>query len=105
VNVDGDFFPCEKVSETSNAMRIGNLSSGFEIDKVGKLINISQMNADNCKNCWAFMFCEICARSIDNEGELSINKMRELCELQRKNAMLFLREITLKYEFERLYKE
>jgi hypothetical protein len=51
------------------------------------------------------MFCEICARSIDNEGELSINKMRELCELQRKNAMLFLREITLKYEFERLYKE
>lgn len=34
VTVDGEFFPCERVSESNEIFKIGNLDDGFNIEKV-----------------------------------------------------------------------
>ena len=83
VNTDGVFFPCERVSETSEVMKIGNIHMGFDIDKSRKILNICQLTADTCKNCWAISQCSICARLCDNNGELSSELKLSNCAVIR----------------------
>ncbi len=89
VNADGNFYPCERVSENSNAMKIGNLDSGFDFDKVRKLLNIGQLTSDFCQNCYAFRWCGLCAAYADNldegKNELSREKMLPICKNVRYN--------------------
>ena len=33
VDVNGSFFPCERVNEQSDLMKIGSISEGFDADK------------------------------------------------------------------------
>ena len=80
VNVDGIFYPCERVSETSDAMKIGNLWDGFDIKKAQKILNIGQLTEEDCKNCWAIRHCLICARTCDNNGNLCADLKRSQCE-------------------------
>jgi len=80
VSVDGNLFPCERVSETSMAMNIGNLWDGFDLLKVDRILNISQTTADDCKNCWAFRHCTLCCKHSDNCGELSADLRRSQCD-------------------------
>ena len=39
VNYNGDIYPCERVSEISECMHIGTLDTGFDYDKIKKLLN------------------------------------------------------------------
>lgn len=71
VDVNGTFFPCERVSETSDAMRIGSVKEGIDYDKARKLLNICELTGEECKKCWAISHCTICAKLCDNNGELS----------------------------------
>jgi len=81
LDVDGFFYPCEKVSESSELMRIGHIDTGFDINKARKLLNIGQMNGESCKDCWALRFCTICAAKLDTEGnEFSLKKKEECCK-------------------------
>lgn len=84
LNVNGDFYPCERVSESSEMTKIGNIETGFDIDKVRKLLNIGCLNADNCKNCWAFKYCTLCATHADNLTDLSRDKINSWCNISRK---------------------
>ncbi|SFU40393.1 uncharacterized protein SAMN04487886_10201 [Clostridium sp. DSM 8431] len=52
IDTDGFFYPCEKVSETSNLMKMGHIDTGFNVSKVRKILNIGQVNDTACKNCW-----------------------------------------------------
>ncbi len=70
VNVNGDLFPCERVSESSDAMKIGNINEGFDLTKASTLLNIGKLSEDNCKNCWAIRFCTICAKLCDDGNQL-----------------------------------
>lgn len=83
VSVDGNLYPCERVSETSPAMRIGNLREGFDFRKVDMLLNIAQDTAEDCKDCWAFRHCTLCGRQSDNCGELSVDLRHAQCESVR----------------------
>ncbi len=76
---DGEFMPCERVSENSDLMKIGSIDSGFNIEKVRKLLNIGKLTEDKCKECWAFRFCNLCAASADGLTEFSAKKKAELC--------------------------
>ncbi len=78
VSVDGQFYPCEKVSELSEAMKIGSLDMGFDYKKAEALLDVASLTAEKCKNCWAFQHCVLCARFSDDEGVLS-KEMRESC--------------------------
>lgn len=93
VDVDGNFYPCERVSETSQAMNIGNLQEGFDYDKVIKLLNIAQTTAESCKNCWAFRHCNLCCSHSDNCGELSADLRSSQCS----NTRLYVEDMFKDY--------
>lgn len=79
VSVDGNLYPCERVSEASEVMNIGNLRDGFDFDKVDRILNIASTTAEACTNCWCFRHCTLCCRHSDNCGELSADLRRDQC--------------------------
>lgn len=79
VDVDGRFFPCEKVSELNEAMHIGNLEDGFDMKKCDALINMPRITAEECKNCWAFRLCNSCHVYACDKNGLSKEKRLAYC--------------------------
>lgn len=63
INTDGNFYPCEKVSESDDSVLIGNLNQGFFIEKMNNLLNIEKINQKRCLECWAYQNCRICVAS------------------------------------------
>lgn len=83
VTVEGDFKPCERCSETSRVLNIGNVYTGFDYDQISYLLNIGKLTEDKCKSCFAIRNCKICAAKIDNIESLSVKHKLRLCERQR----------------------
>lgn len=80
INVNEEMFPCERVSEESPVMRIGTLDSGFDVDATLSLLNVGNLTESACKSCWAFRYCEICAKRADNgTSSLSASKKLGFC--------------------------
>ncbi len=79
VNVYGDLFPCERVSESSQVMKIGSLDEGFNIENIRRILNIGKITEEKCKNCWAFRFCQLCAASADVITGFSAKKKMSHC--------------------------
>lgn len=98
VSVDGDLFPCERVSETSEVNNIGNIEDGFNLEKTRKVLNIAQLTSEECKGCWAIRHCTQCVRTCDNNGELSN-------ELKLYNCINVKKEAEAKLKDYMLYKE
>lgn len=92
INVFGDFFPCEKVSETAPAMCIGNLSTGFDFDKIRTDMNLGQLTEQECKKCWAFRFCNNCMLFANGGDCLSREALLAECPRIRLNAHQLLLE-------------
>ena len=80
-DISGNLFPCERCSETANVMKIGHIDSGFDVEHVKKLLNIGALTADKCKNCWAILFCTICASHIADGDNLSVERKHSVCGL------------------------
>ncbi|AGF55622.1 uncharacterized protein B0P06_000273 [Clostridium saccharoperbutylacetonicum] len=99
VNTDGVFYPCERVSEKSEIMKIGNIEDGFDIEKIYKLLNIGKITQDQCKNCYAFYFCGLCAAFADNLTELSKDIKLNNCESTRKRVENMLKDYCMLREF------
>lgn len=79
VDIKGNLFPCERVSESSEVMQIGNIKSGFNMDKINKLMNVAELTEDQCKKCWAITRCHMCAKYADNGSSLSAEKILQGC--------------------------
>jgi len=60
VDVNGKFFPCEKVSEINEAMHLGDIDSGIDLKKCEVLLNMPRITEEECKKCWNFHFCSSC---------------------------------------------
>lgn len=86
VNVNGDFFPCERVSELSEAVKIGDVDHGIDTEKAEMLLNIGKLSAEKCKKCWAFIHCNLCVRNADNCGKLSGVFRTSFCENVRETV-------------------
>lgn len=78
VDVFGNFYPCEKISE-NKIFQIGNLHDGFDKEKISNFLNVGQCTAEQCINCWAFMHCTTCAVAMVDGGELSESKRSTKC--------------------------
>jgi len=74
-NTDGNLFPCERVSENSELMNIGDLENGFNYEKVREIMNPAKGTSEHCKKCWMIMHCGMCAAFSDDLKGLS-NKLR-----------------------------
>lgn len=97
VNAEGDLFPCERVSESSEVMKIGEINTGFDLNKIRKLLNIGALSEEKCKNCWAFRFCTLCCASADTGNDLSSELKTRNCVRVRNNIESDLKDIcTLK---------
>ncbi len=97
VNVEGDLFPCERVNECSDIMKIGSISTGFNLDKIRTLLNVGKLSENKCKNCWAFRFCTLCCANADSGDGLSGDKKTSKCNSVRNTAESNLKDIcTLK---------
>lgn len=92
VDVYGNLYPCEKVSETPE-MRIGHIESGFDIDKVSEQINVAKLTEQGCKDCWAFIYCTGCiAQTIDKMG-VSPERRLSKCNNIRTSVYNFLADV------------
>lgn len=83
VDVEGNFFPCERVSESTNDMIIGNIETGFDIEKVKKLLNIGELTKNECKDCFAFRHCVVCATMADEAGKITREKKLHACQISK----------------------
>lgn len=103
VTVDGDFIICERVSEISSPMMIGNIDTGIQLDKAFALLNVAQITAETCKNCWAFSICSLCAKHADINGELSAAERLKYCQMSKRSALHMLRRKALILEMTEEY--
>ena len=105
-SVDGFFYPCERVSETSPSMIIGSIDKGINIDSALSLLNIAQLTESSCKNCWCFRFCSVCAKNADEGKEkLSSKKKLARCQQSKQLAHTILSGKVLQLEIAEFYAE
>lgn len=98
VDYKGNLFPCERVNEKSTCMHLGSLDTGFNMSNIDSLLNIGKLTEDECKNCWAFTQCIICAKKVDKNGELSAEKKRKYCQESKKIVFSKIKNKVLLFE-------
>lgn len=86
VDVDGNLFPCERVSESSEVSHIGHINRGIDEEKALQLLNIELLTSENCRKCWAYTMCSNCFTYADDEGKLSREKQLKECQLNKVQA-------------------
>lgn len=99
VNADGKFFPCERVSEASDVMGIGDINTGFDIEKARKILNIGKLTEEQCKECWALTYCSQCAGKADNMKEFSREMKLVECKKVKANVRESFKDYCVLKEF------
>lgn len=99
MDVNGNFYPCERVSENSEPMHIGHVDTGFDYEKIRRLLNVGELTKESCVNCWAFRFCTQCAAYADNLDELSKEKKSANCNWVRTSLDENLKDYCMLNEF------
>lgn len=92
VDIDGKLFPCERVNEQSSCTCIGTVDNGFQFDKIGYLLHMSNEHQEKCKHCVALRHCDICIKLCDGGDGISYQKYTKACS----NSIDYLRK-RLKY--------
>lgn len=109
VNADGNFYPCERVNESSDIVRIGDVENGIDIEKAKYLLNIGKITEEHCKRCWAFRFCTACAAQAEDGEKLSAEKRIARCNAIRSSIEASFKEYCilkeLKLNFDELEEE
>ena len=103
VDIRGNFYPCEKVSEKANVMQIGNVANGFDFYKVKELLNIGMLDKNSCRNCWAIRKCDLCAAHCERSGKLSAVMRNMHCYEVRAESDARHRVVILLHEAEKIY--
>lgn len=99
VGIDGTLYPCERVNEESEVMKIGTVFDGFIIEKALTILNIGEVTKEECKQCWAFRFCTICASSADDTIKFSKQKKLKACKTVKQSTLVLLKNYCMLKEF------
>ena len=100
VNVNGDLYPCPNVSELKEYFKIGSLDTGFQLEKMRRLLNNGEITANDCIDCWNLPLCNMCSQNIRFEGEeISREDKRVSCANQKNIAMNYLTILAVLREF------
>ena len=73
VDVQGDIYPCEQVIDVA-CNSIGNIFDGINENRVKELMNIGTITEEQCKNCFAMRYCNICMKKCYNPETQSIDE-------------------------------
>lgn len=103
IDVKGNFFPCERVNENSELMKIGNIEEGFHYDKAANLLNFASLTSEECRNCWAITHCNLCAKNADDGGKFNREFKLSHCKSVRENFHNTLLDIIFIKEFYKYY--
>lgn len=79
VRIDGEFYPCEKASDISEALNIGSIHRGYDIENIRKMLNIGKMTEEKCINCWAIRHCSSCVIHANKINKLSKEMLLAKC--------------------------
>lgn len=105
VDVDGNLYPCERVSESSKAVKIGHINTGFDIEQARKILNIGKLTEKECRQCWAFRFCSSCVVQADDFDKLSAEKKLQNCGMIRSHIDSMMKDYCvlkdLGYDFDK----
>ena len=101
MDVNGSFFPCERIDENSKLMNLGNVRDGLDVSKVKKVMNIGSVSEGECKECWAFHLCSICPAMIDDgiNNQYSKELKMSKCDQVRESALNKLKDYVMLKEF------
>ncbi len=105
VDINGNIFPCERVSEKSEIMKLGHINTGFDVVKAYTLLNIGKLTEKECLNCWNFAHCGLCASAADAEGYLSKEKKLSYCDNSKRGTLNIMKSICLLKEFDYDFEE
>lgn len=78
LNADGDLYPCEKVCEGMEEVKIGDIDNGIYLEKAKKVLNIEKFDEKECHNCWAYQYCNGCATRYGDSSEVRKRKCDDL---------------------------
>lgn len=108
VDTTGKLYPCERVSESSPDMNIGNIKNGFDYEKAHAIYNLGKLTEKFCLDCWNLRLCRMCIGSInpdpDTQKITAENKLCQ-CEKSKKEVLCKLREICTLIEMGFKYQE
>ncbi len=99
VSATGEFYPCERVSESSKIMNIGDIDRGIDLVKSRKILNIGELTKDNCRKCWALPNCMMCVAMADGGNMLSKKKKLFHCRESISEVLYNLKELCMLQEF------
>jgi uncharacterized protein len=88
ITTSGVFLPCERVSEVSPAMVIGNLKEGFNYANALQMLNIGYITKEECCRCWCFRYCELCVKKADC-GTDGLSAQRKLSYCNQTKARVY----------------
>ena len=104
VSAEGHFLPCERVSESSEVTRMGNVNDGIDIKKAEQILNVERATSSMCRDCWAYMYCHVCIGAADDLHEISPTLIKKSCgKVKRSTEETFKDYCVLKelgYDFE-----
>lgn len=103
--VEGKLYPCERVSEKSEVMCIGNIEDGFDIKKSIEILDIGKLTAEACKNCFAIHNCNLCAKYADNSEELNGELLKKNCRGVMEKLKYDFLDLIMLEEIEEIKKE
>ena len=84
-------------------MHIGDVDHGFNYVNIKKLLNVAQISENECKNCWAQLFCTSCCKFSDNNGELDAKFRLAQCPNMKATADDTLKKMILISEIKNVY--
>lgn len=105
VDVHGSYYPCERVSENLENMKIGSVYDGVIPERSVKLLNFAEKTADICRNCVAFRYCGLCAAYVNKDDDFSYDSKKAGCENARKAFKNTLKFLALKQEYINEYRK
>ncbi len=100
VNINGDFYPCEKLNENIKDIVIGNVESGFDFERIEAILNVGKTTQEECKNCWCSRYCYQCIMFSEEENSLSAERRISHCKTVRKVTEDMFRDYCLIKEVE-----
>lgn len=102
VDINGNFYPCERVSEECEFNIIGNVYDGLDNKKTNFILNIGNNGGNDCSNCFAISHCEMCIKRYEKKLRNKIPTTIEECEITRQSFQSYLIE---KIKFDKEYLE
>lgn len=107
VTVEGDLYPCEKISEASTVARIGDIHKGIDLNLAKRVLNIEKAMDKQCHDCWAYSHCTMCLvqSEVIEEEDFSKNIMIEKCAKIRANIESSFKNYCMYNEIQKFHRD